>query len=114
MKGRKQPSGPIRHVSQVDDDQKRVGQGLPPGGSFRVEAEAAELAIMHYRAMGLKHVRSLEEAEQDPRWQQELQQLCSAGHHGDLSAPAQPQVEPVHAWHVDQVMFLLLRSDPHL
>lgn len=82
------------YASQMDGVMKCVGQGSPPGGRTRVEADAAELAVKHYGDMRLGPGRSPQEAEQDRRGQQELQRLSSAGQDGDLPAPAQPQVEP--------------------
>ena len=61
--------------------------------------------------MGLGQVRSPKEAEQDPAWQQELQQLRSAGH--DLPAAVQSQMghqRAAHAFQVGKVWFAELQS----
>ena len=61
--------------------------------------------------MELGQVRSLKEAEQDPTWQQELQQILSAGHIPDLPAPAQPQMGNQRTEHASQVC-KLVSADP--
>ena len=76
------------------------------GGKTALEADAAGLAVEQFKLKGLGQVRSVQDAEQDPDWQHELQQLRSAGH--DLPAPVQPQPEPPNAQHAFQVCVSIL------